>query len=264
MFQCCENNKSTCQFFVGLFSAFLIVSILFVGALTLNKIKEGKYIGSETKNTITVSDTGTIYTKPDLALISASVISEAKTVGEAMSDNTKKMNDIITGMKKEGVEDKDLKTTNFSVFPRYEYEGKDCNTYYCPPGNRILVGYEVNQSLQIKIRNMEKIGILIEEATEAGANQMSDLQFTVDKEDEVKKQARDLAIEKAKNKAIDLARNLGVSLIKITNFTESSVLPYYFGLEKAALGMGGGAETPQIATGENKVEVTVMITYEIR
>ena len=129
----------------------------------------------------------------------------------------------------------------------------------------MLVGYEVTQSLEVKIRDMEKIGNIIEGATAAGANEVGSLQFTVDKEEEFKKQARKEAIEKAKAKAEELASQLGVNLVKITNFSESSVIPYFYGLEKAAApaGMGAG-ETPQIETGENKIEVTVTITYEIR
>jgi len=80
---------------------------------------------------------------------------------------------------------------------------------------------------------------------------------------ELKKQARAEAINKAKTKARELASQLGVRLVRITNFSESGVVPIprYFALEEAA-GMGGG-EIPQIETGENKISVTVTITYEI-
>jgi hypothetical protein len=125
------------------------------------------------------------------------------------------------------------------------------------------VGYEVTQSLEVKIRNMEKIGNIIEGATAAGANEVGDLQFTIDKQDELKSQARKEAIEKAKAKAKEIADQLGVKLVKITNFSENEVLPVprpYF-MEKVATEEKAG--TPQIQTGENKIEVQVSITYEI-
>lgn len=239
--------------------------IVFLGVLSVAKLIDIQGKLTETQNTITVSDTGTIYAKPDLALTTLSVISEAKTVAEAMSDNTEKMNAIVGSVKGKGVEDKDLKTTNFNIYPRYEYENKDCSMYYCPPGKRVLAGYTVSQSLEVKMRDMEKIGEIIEGATVAGANEVGDLQFTIDKQDELKAQAREEAIEKAKAKAKELAKVLGIKLVRINSFNESSVLPYYFGV-KEAVGMGGATvpATPQIETGENKIEVTISITYEIR
>ncbi len=252
------------QNFKNLKAAFGIVAVVFLVSLTVwinvdiaNRVKE-------TENTITVSDTGTIYAKPDLAQTSFSVITEATTVAEAVGENTKKMNAVINSVKGEGVEEKDLKTTSFYIYPRYEwYEDETCIPP-CPSGKRILVGYEVQQSLEVKIRDMTKIGDIIQGATDSGANQVGDLQFTIDKQDELKKQARDQAISKAKTKAKELAKQLGVKLVRVSNFSESGILPYYYGLEKAAPAGLGGGEAPQIETGENKIEVTISITYEIK
>jgi len=192
-------------------------------------------------------------------LIDFSVVGEKKTVIEAMAENTKKMNSVIEAIKSQGVEEKDLKTTNFSISPRYEWYEK---SEIYPAGKRVLVGYEVNQTLQVKIRDLTKIGNIIQVATKAGANQVGDLQFTIDKQDELKSQARKEAIEKAKVMAKEIAGQLGVKLVKITNFSENATapIPYPYFMERA---MGGGAETPQIQTGENKIEVQVSITYEI-
>jgi len=247
----------------NIITALVVVAVVFLVSLTVwvsidiqNKIKE-------TKNTITVSDTGEIYAKPDLALTTFSVTTEGKQVSEALSKNTEKMNTVIDSIKSQGVEEKDLKTTSFNIYPRYEYQRVEIEIYPYPPGKRVLVGYEVIQSLEVKIRDMTKIGGIIQEATDAGANQVGDLQLTIDKQDELKSQARKQAIEKAKTKAQELASQLGVNLVRIINFSESSVIPYYYGLEKA-VGMGAGEEAPQIETGENKIEVTVTITYEIK
>lgn len=243
----------------------LLISILaaFLIALTVSTIIDIKNKIRETENTITVSDTGEVYAKPDLALTTFSIITEAKTVAEAMSENTEKMNAIINSVKEQGVEEKDLKTTTFNIYPRYEWQEKATCIPPCPSGKRVLVGYEVRQSLQVKIRDMEKVGTIIQGATEAGANQVSDLQFTIDNQDELKKQAREQAINKAKTKAEELASQLGVNLVRISNFSESAAVPRFFGLEIAEEAMGRGGEAPQIETGENKIEVTVYITYEI-
>ena len=264
-----ETNSSMAGFWgkkSTLVNVFLAVLIIFAVALTVstvvgiqNKIKEGRYIGQEieTKNTLVVSGRGEVYGKPDLALISFAVSSEAKTVAEAMAQNSQKMNAVIAFVKNQGVEDKDLKTTTFSLRPRYEWR-EDLSP------QQQLVGYEARQELEVKVRAMDKIGNLIEGATAAGANQIGDLQFTIDNREELEREAREEAVKNAKDRAKELASLLGVNLVRITNFSEKSQSPTYslqtFGaLETAA----DEKEAPQIETGENKIEITVNITYEI-
>jgi len=238
--------------------AFLIVLL---GVYIINEIKRGKYIGQdiEAQNKITVSATGEIYAKPDLAEVSFSVITEEKTVTETLSKNSEAMNKILDSIKGQGVEEKDLKTTGFNIYPRYEWHEKAQITP--PQGERVLVGYEVRQTVKVKIRDLGKIGDIIQGATDAGANQVGDLRFTIDKEDEIKKEARKQAIDKAKEKANELASQLGVRLVRITNFQESAVYPRFYALEAIPSGLGG--EAPEIEPGENLIQVTVSITYEI-
>ena len=132
------------------------------------------------------------------------------------------------------------------------------------PRKRILIGYEIRQTLQVKIRNLEKIGEIIQIATLAGANQVGNLQFIIDDQDEFKKQAREQAINKARDKAEELAKQLGVNLVRIINFNESSASPRFYGLQRGmAIELEAVEEAPQIETGENKIEVNVTITFEI-
>jgi len=263
--QCLKENKCC-----WLIAVPLAVLTLYLGALTLNEIKEGKYIGqtADLTNVFTISDTGEVYSKPDLAITTISVVSEKKTVADAISDNTEKMNAIIESAKGNGVEEKDLKTTNFYISPVYEWQKTaDCGYYPCPEGKRVLTGYEVTQSLQVKIRDLEKVGKIIQDATNSGANQIGDLQFTIEKEDELKSQAREEAINKVKAKAQVLVEQLGVKIVKIVSYSENVGYNYpYPTYSSKAVGMGGGAEdaTAQIQTGENKIEISVSITYEFR
>jgi len=256
---CCseKTNKMLTLFILILVIFFIFLTISTIADIS-NKIKQGRYIGSDAaaKNTISVSDTGEVYVKPDLGIVSFTVKNESQTVAQAMAENSKKMNAVNEAVKKEGVEAKDLKTTNFNIYPRYDYP-RD--------GQRILGGYEVTQSLEVKIRNLEKIGQIIEKATSAGANQLGDLNFIIDKEDEFKNQAREQAIKKAKAKAQSLAQQLGIKLLKINSFNENFYMPFYYSdykMESMGIG-GGGSVAPQIETGENKIAVTVNIIYEI-
>jgi len=249
-----------------------IVFVIFLIALTVstivdvqNKIKQGKYIGQdiEIKNTITVSGTGEVYAKPDLALITFSVRNEAKTVSAAMAENAENMNAIISIMKPKGIEDKDLKTTSFNIYPRYEWRKAQIEIWPQPEGKRVLIGYEINQSLQVKIRDLSKIGEIIQAATDAGANQMGNLQFTIDDQDGLKKEAREDAIKEAKEKAKELASQLDVKLVRIVNFSEGGVVPRYYDYGLKEMAISSESSMPQIETGENKIEISVNITYEI-
>jgi len=242
---------------IVLLGLLLIVLIISLVVDINNKI-------TETENTISISATGEVYAAPDLVLTSFSVLTEAETVIEALAENTEKMNAVIAFVKNEGVADKDIKTTGFNIYPRYEWYKAGSCWPPCPSGRRVLVAYEVRQTLQVKVRDMAKIGIIVQGATEEGANQVSDLQFTIDDEDELKKQARTQAIDEAKTKAETLAAQLDVNLGKVVEFNESGVYPRYYMMEMEETAMGkGGGEDLQIETGENKISVTVTITYEI-
>jgi len=233
---------------------------LFLVALAISTIIDINDKLKETESIITVQGTGEVYAKPDLALTTFSVVVEAASVAEALEENTERMNAVIAAVRNEGVEEKDLKTTSFNVYPRYEWYEK---TIYYPTGKRVLVGYEVHQSLQVKIRDMGKVGGILQAATESGANEVGALQFTIEEQDELKKQAREEAISEAKEKAEELASQLGVKLVGVDSFNESGFVPFYSSLERAE-GIGGAGGGPTIETGENKIEVTVNITYKIR
>ena len=237
---------------------FFVILAVSTAVDVVNKIKQGKYIGQdvELRNSIVISETGEIYAKPDLGVVSFSVINDAETVSDAMNENTEKMNGIIKVIKEQGVEDKDLKTTGFNVYPLYEYTERGY-------GERVLRGYEVSQQVQVKIRNLDKTGTIIEKATSAGATNMGGLSFVIDNEDDLKKQAREQAIEKAKTKAQELANQLGVKLGRIVSFNENFYNPYYEREVSMDSAMGKGGAVPDIQTGENKISSSVIITYEI-
>lgn len=252
------HHKKFCCVFVIILSIFLIVLTVSTVVGIVNKVREGRH-------TISVTDKGEIYLKPDLAIIDFSVVSEAKTVDRAMAENVEKMNNVIFSVKQEGLDEKDLKSTYFNLSPLYEYQKEEIEIYLYSPGKRVLVGYEVTQTLQVKIRDLNKIGTIIEKATGSGANQVSSLQLTIDKQEELKEQVRAEAIEKTKAKAERLASRLGLKLVRITNFNESGEVPYFYGPSEVK-GLGGEAAPaiPEIQAGENKITVTVTITYEIR
>lgn len=215
------------------------------------------------KDTITVSGKGEVVVKPDIATVSFGVTAENLDVSKAQTESVTKMNNIIGFLKSKGVDEKDIKTTNYNIYPRYDYV-KSTVDYY--GGKQVLAGYVVSQTVEVKIRKIADAGVILGGVAEFGVTDVSGLTFTVDNQDAVKDSARDLAITDAKDQAKVLAKALGVRLVKITAFSEGGNYPTYYGLEKSmAVGMGGdSALAPQIMTGENKITSNVNITYEIR
>ena len=214
--------------------------------------------------TFSVDGKGEIDTVPDLASFSATVVTEGGTnVAEVQSANTEKMNKINAFLKEQGIEVKDLKTSNYSLSPRYS--GVSCTGGICPQPE--INGYSITQSLEVKVRDSAKLGDLLSGVVQNGANTVSGVQFVVDDDTEAKNTARKDAIAEAKEKAKSIAKAGGFRLGKIVSLYESAgpVTPY-------AYGMGGDMEmsamnkavAPTIEPGTNETEVQVTITYEIK
>ncbi|MDD4531513.1 MAG: SIMPL domain-containing protein [Candidatus Pacebacteria bacterium] len=242
------------KFFQALIFILMIVVIFYFLASINEKTR-----ASET-DVISVTGTGEIYVTPDIGLINISVLTQNKNVSVASTENSEKMNAIITYLKGNGVEEKDIKTTSFSIYPVYSWEDKT--------GRRSIDTYEVSQVLEVKIRDLSKVGDIISKSTELGANNVSSLSFTIDDDEKVKEQAKEEAIKNAKEKAKTLEKALGVHLVKIVNFSEGTTYPAYDSYYKTASGMGGAemlsSVAPTIQTGQNKVTSTVTITYSVR
>jgi uncharacterized protein len=240
------------KYFNFLALALMIVLVIYV--LTLINEK------SETSlNTIYVTGTAELYATPDVGLVNISVLTENKDLSVASNEASEKMNTVIVFLKTEGVEQKDIKTTGFNINPRYEWNNET--------GKRTLVGYEVSQTVNVKIRDLTKTGKIISESVSKGANDVSSLSFIVDNDDQLKEDVKNLAIKDAKEKAKNLEKSLGVKLNKIVNFSENSYSPYV-----SDYGYGGGmmkeamtsSVVPTIETGQNKLTSTVTITYSVK
>lgn len=241
------------KFFQFLAFVLIIVFVVFLLSSIGKNMQEGEI------NTITVMGEGELYATPDIAVIDISVLTEDDTVAEAMQSNSEKMNNIINGLQMNlSIAEEDMQTTNFNVYPQYRY---DPDT-----GERSIDGYNVSQNVNVKIRNLDIVGQVIQLSTNLGANSVSDLSFTFDDDNELQSQAREKAIENAKKKAEELADQLGVRMVKIVDFSENSSAPIYatsISYKAYDVALESSA-TPSIATGENKITSSVYITYLIK
>ncbi|MBU2263126.1 SIMPL domain-containing protein [Patescibacteria group bacterium] len=241
-----------------LLSILVIVLAIFLAIQAYNGFQEGKYIGKDImpSNTITVSAAGEVFAKPDIAQISVSAVREAKTVLEAQKSHTESINKIVAYLKDSGIEEKDIRTSAYNIYPRYDY---------LRDKGQVFRGYEVSQTLDVKIRDLEKVGKILGGVAEMGANQVGGINFVIDDEDAVKEEARKQAIDKAKEKADQIAKDLGVSFGRLVSFYESSGdFPIYRSYMTEGMGGAEPVPVPEIPSGENKVTVTINLTYEIK
>ena len=240
---------------------FVVFAILLVGVLgfwTAKVFIDFQSLPNNYPREITVSGEGRTFAVPDIALIQLGVVTEGLKIGDVVRENTEKMNNILKEIKALGIEEKDIKTTTYNLAPRYEWT---------EDGKRIFKGYTLTQQINVKIRNFEKIGDVLEKSTEKGANLVGDLQFSIDEPEKVRQEARKEAIERAKTKASQIATDSGLKLVKLVNVYEDYYPRTYSDtLYKSLEATGGGeiAAPPEIQPGEQEVTVTIYLTYRVR
>ena len=238
---------------MALSGVFIVVLIFYFGVKSFNEMDNI----SDQQNTISVSGKGEIFIKPDIARVSVSVEKNAYSVSDVQNQATNAINNVTKFLKDSGIEDKDIKTVNYSIYPRYDYLESQ---------GRVFRGYTVSQTLEIKIRKIEDTGKILAGVTSAGANQVGGVSFTIDDEEGAKREARQKAINDAKTKAKQLAKDLGVRIGRLINYSEegNGWIPLSYAAKESTLGMGGGEIAPEIPSGENKVTINVNLIYQIK
>lgn len=241
----------------------LALLILFLATKTVTEIISWSKDTIYPTKTITVSAEGEALAVADIASFSFSVSEEGATSGEAQKKATDKINKAIEYLKANQIDEKDIKTENYSIYPKYNAVAP-CYAFDCPPTEQKIVGYTVSQSVRVKIRNTEDPGKFLSELTKFEINNISGIAFTIDDEDALYDQARKDAIGKAQVKATTLAKELGVKLGDVISFNEDSMGQY------PGAGMGGDVillskeASPEIPRGENTYTSRVYVTYELK
>jgi len=208
--------------------------------------------------TITVSAEGKITAKPDIAIVELAVVSEGATVKAVTKDGNEKMKKVIDAVKAIGIEDKDIASTRYSLYPRYNYEGNRSPR---------ITGYSLDQEITVKIRDLEKVEDVLDTGISSGANQVGQLRFDIDDMTKIKKEAREKAFTAAKEKALDMASAAGVNLGRVVTFYEDSGYnpPMYanYAMEVKAMDSAMATEEATIEPGSKDINLSVSVTYEI-
>lgn len=192
---------------------------------------------------------------PDVAQISAGVVAIAPTAGEALKANAAAMNALFTAVKTQGIAEKDIQTSNFSINPQYTYAENQAPR---------IQGYEARNTVTLKVRDLDKIGPMLDLLVTSGANDVNGPNFVIDNDAELLNEARKQAIAKAKAQADIYAQATGLKVKRIISISESASSPPVrpMMMAKMAYAEAADASTP-VAAGEMNVNLTVSIAYEL-
>jgi uncharacterized protein YggE len=202
-----------------------------------------------------INATGEVSRVPDVAIISAGVISRSATASGAMQDAAVRMERVIAALKRAGIADRDIQTSSVNLNPEYKYVENQ------PPQ---LVGYNASNSVTIRFRDIRNSGKILDALVSQGANQINGPNLTIDKPEASLDEARAKAVANARARADLYARALGLKVVRVVSVSESGgnypvppPMPMYARAEAAS------AKTP-IEPGEQKLQVNLSVTFELR
>ncbi len=208
---------------------------------------------------ISVSATGSATSTPDIARLNLSVQREAKTARSALDANNKAMTEILKSLRESGIEERDLQTSNFNIQPRYQHF-KSSSGPRKPPK---LVGYIVTNSLMVRVRDLKKLGAILDKSVSLGVNSGGGIAFSTEHPAPVIEQARTNAMVNAIGKAKTLTEAAGVKLGRIVEISETNRQPPRpRAMARMESAMASDAAVP-IASGENSYSVTINVKWEL-
>ncbi len=234
----------------GLVIALLIALLALAGAvgMLLTRPAQAQPVAGSPRQ-ITVVGVGEVQGTPDTANVQIGVETEAPTTQEALDQNNAQVQAIIAKMKELGVDEKDIQTRNFNIYPRYDNEGRQVR------------GYQVSNIVAVTIRNLDEAGALLDQVVQEGANRVYGISFSVDDPSELIAQARDAAVAEARAKAEQLAggadASVGQALVITENVGSQQPIP-------VAFAVGEADRAVPIEAGEQTFTAQVQITFELR
>ena len=231
---------------------------LLASPITAQADEADKHVNKHKGGTISVNGTGSINLPPDMARVSAGVMSRAKTAQAALADNNTKMTALIDELKKAGIKAKDIQTNNFNIHPDIIYPKRETRK---PPQ---IVGYSVNNQVSVKIRELKKVGPVLTALVNAGANNMSDLSFDISNRKDRLAEARKKAITDARAKADLYAAEAGSKIKRMISLSEGggSFNPRPVMMARSAKMEMVSSDVP-VAEGSMSLSITVHTQWEL-
>jgi len=240
----------------------LLLALVAVAAIVVVALIRDRIVNPQLRQ-VTVIGQGRVTYQPDEALVTLGVqIDKVSKAEDALNQLNTKVNNIMAAVKAVGIPVENIQTQNYSLNPQYNYP---------PNAAPVVYGYSANEQLVIKVTGYDqapnKLGQVIAAASKAGANQVNNLSFDASNLNDLKQQARILAIKDARGKSQALAQAAGVKLKEIAGWYENYIQPVTAYDYSAKGGMGGAsAATPiaQTPSGNQEVVVEIGLNYNIK
>lgn len=205
---------------------------------------------------LTVTGEGEAFLAPDMAVMQLTVTREAETARGALDANSAAMQQVLDAMREAGVESRDLRTRQFSIQPRYRHPPRQKDGTQEPPS---IVGYQVSNSLEVRVRDIEAVGAILDRAVNLGVNQNGQIEWTNADPREAVEAARRAAVKDALARARTLADAAGVDLGEILEINEQSGSPAPMPAMFRREAVMAASDSVPVATGENAYQVTVSL-----
>ncbi|EQB17628.1 SIMPL domain-containing protein [Novosphingobium lindaniclasticum] len=211
---------------------------------------------------LTVNAQGSSTRTPDMAGFSAGVTTQGTTASEALNANSTRMTQVIASLKRAGVADKDIQTSNLSVNPVYAQPKRQPDGSYVD-GPREIVGYEASNTVGVRQRKLDDMGKVIDALVKAGANQVNGPNFSLSQPDAAQNEARVAAIKEARTRADLYAGAAGMQVARIVSISESGGYAPAPVMYRAKAAMDSLASAPPVAAGELETNVNVTVQFEL-
>jgi len=206
---------------------------------------------------IVVNGEGKVSVSPDLAVLNVGISAQSERVADAQSQATQAMNQIMTSLHSAGIADKDIQTQNFSITQVTKWEDKS--------QEQVIIGYRVDNTVNVKIRALDKVGTIIDTVAVAGGDltRIQGITFTLENPTQAKADARQKAVADARAKAVQLAEQFGVKLGRLNYVTENQLFTSPV-MRSASFDSAAGASSgTSISAGELDITVDVQAIYNI-
>lgn len=236
------------------------VAALALGATTFSTNAIAQNISEQPFPRIMVSGQGSADVAADMAVLNLTVLRQADTARAALDANSDAMTSVLSAMKALGIEDRDLQTSNFNISPRYRQVRNNSSGQREDP---IIIGYNVSNALTVRVRDLEKLGTVLDQSVSLGVNQGGNVRFTNDDPTEALELARIAAMQEAMRKATVLTETAGISLGKVLEITEHSNFPRPMAIAEADMMMARSVKSVPVAAGENTYAVTVNVSFAL-
>lgn len=249
-------------------SGFVVTLFLFYG---ISAIKEIGIMRNKEKIQISVQGEGKVFAKPDIAKITATVLSDKVKLADAQKENSDLSGKVIESLKKNNIAEKDIQTVSYNIYPQYSYPAPCFSASSSVPCSKEtqkpeIISYQIRSTFQITVRDIAKSGDVLDGIIKSGVNEVSNFQLAVEDARKFQEEAREKAIGDGQKQAQAIALSLGKKLGRIVAFSESGIAPQPipFGLGGAGENFSKNVAIPSIQPGENEVASAIMIIYELR